>query len=134
MNDSMDQLDFAGDKTEDYHNQQDETPGLQVHLNGEWYDVPPVKGAYIVNLGDMLQRWTNDTFRSTLHRVVSQACLLPPPPSPVLMHSSGPFPLSSLLPLSQVNKAGLERYSTPFFYEPNFDTVVCRLDHQLIGQ
>lgn len=36
---------------------QDEVPGLQVRLDGEWLDVPPRKGAFICNLGDMLQRW-----------------------------------------------------------------------------
>ena len=30
---------------------QDETPGLQVLLSGQWVDVPPVPGAFIVNLG-----------------------------------------------------------------------------------
>ena len=36
---------------------QDDVPGLQVRLDGEWLDVPPRKGAFICNLGDMLQRW-----------------------------------------------------------------------------
>ncbi len=44
----------------------------------------------------MLQRWTNDAFTSTVHRVV--------------------------------NTAGRERYSAPFFYEPNFDTEVGRYE------
>ncbi|CAO2841872.1 unnamed protein product [Amaranthus hypochondriacus] len=35
-----------------------------------WEDVPPVKGAFIVNLGDMLERWSNCVFKSTLHRVI----------------------------------------------------------------
>ncbi|CAM9597469.1 unnamed protein product [Scytosiphon promiscuus] len=70
----------------------DDVPGLQVRLDGEWLDVPPRKGAFICNLGDMLQRWTNDHLRSTVHRVV--------------------------------NKQGRERYSIPFFFEPNFDTEV----------
>jgi hypothetical protein len=34
---------------------QDETPGLQVFLEGQWVDVPPVKGAFIVNLGPCMQ-------------------------------------------------------------------------------
>lgn len=35
-----------------------------------WEYVPPLKGAFIVNLGDMLERWSNCTFKSTLHRVL----------------------------------------------------------------
>ncbi|KAH0457278.1 hypothetical protein IEQ34_015185 [Dendrobium chrysotoxum] len=36
-----------------------------------WEDVPHIEGAFIVNIGDMLERWTNCLFRSTLHRVVA---------------------------------------------------------------
>ncbi|CAM9249777.1 unnamed protein product [Laminaria digitata] len=50
----------------------DDVPGLQVKLHGEWCDVPPRPGAFICNLGDMLQRWTNDNLRSTVHRVVNK--------------------------------------------------------------
>ncbi len=51
---------------------QDDAPGgLQVRdVNGSWHDVPAVAGAYVVNVGDALERWTNDRWRSTLHRVV----------------------------------------------------------------
>jgi isopenicillin N synthase-like dioxygenase len=49
----------------------DGTPGLQVEsLDGRWDDVEPVEGGLIVNLGDLMQRWTNDRWRSTMHRVV----------------------------------------------------------------
>lgn len=51
----------------------DSVPGLQAHFNGSWHDVQPVPGAFIINLGDMLERWTNGLFRSTLHRVVNTA-------------------------------------------------------------
>eukprot|EP00755_Sulcionema_specki_P039541 Sspe_Gene.113007::Locus_96870_Transcript_1_2_Confidence_0.500_Length_1005::g.113007::m.113007 len=47
-------------------------PGLELHLDGKWVCVPALPGAFVVNLGDMLQRWTNDLYRSTLHRVVNR--------------------------------------------------------------
>ncbi len=34
----------------------DRVPGLQIHLDGSWHDVAPVSGAFIINLGDMLER------------------------------------------------------------------------------
>lgn len=49
-------------------------PGLQICLDPEneiWIDVPHIEGAFIINLGELMQRWTNDRWRSTLHRVVA---------------------------------------------------------------
>ena len=45
-------------------------PGLEV-LNGagEWIDVPPVAGTFVVNIGDLLELWTNGVFIATSHRV-----------------------------------------------------------------
>ncbi|KAF8192179.1 2OG-Fe(II) oxygenase [Pholiota molesta] len=45
---------------------------LQV-LNSEkeWVNVPPVPGTLVINLGDQFARWTNDIFKSTVHRVIS---------------------------------------------------------------
>jgi isopenicillin N synthase-like dioxygenase len=72
----------------------DANPGLQIlSKQGEWINAPPVKDCFIVNLGDMLERWTNGMFKSTKHRVLTAG-------------------------------GNVERYSIPFFYEPNFDTRV----------
>ncbi|MBI1774539.1 MAG: oxidoreductase [Proteobacteria bacterium] len=71
--------------------------GLQVRTRaGEWIDAPVVPGAFVVNIGDALMRWTNDGWVSTLHRVAN-------PP-----------------------KTGISsrRVSIPFFLNPNEDTVI----------
>lgn len=48
----------------------DRVPGLQVlGADRVWHDVQPVEGALLVNLGDVMARWTNDQWLSTLHRV-----------------------------------------------------------------
>lgn len=49
----------------------DREPGLQVQpRSGDWTDVPHVPGAYVVNIGDCMMRWTNDKYISTPHRVL----------------------------------------------------------------
>ncbi|MFT4190232.1 MAG: 2-oxoglutarate and iron-dependent oxygenase domain-containing protein [Comamonas sp.] len=72
---------------------QDPVGGLQVrNLEGEWIDAPFVPGTFVVNIGDMMARWSNDRYKSTPHRVISS-----------LQH---------------------ERYSIPYFVEPNPETVI----------
>lgn len=49
-----------------------DVPGLQVQdLEGTWHAVPYANDGVVVNIGDLLQRWTNDYFKSTKHRVVN---------------------------------------------------------------
>ncbi|WP_430459710.1 isopenicillin N synthase family dioxygenase [Thalassolituus sp. LLYu03] len=49
---------------------QDAVGGLEVQGNdGNWISAPPIDGALVVNIGDLMQRWTNDAYRSTAHRV-----------------------------------------------------------------
>ncbi len=49
----------------------DEQPGLEVCRDGEWHLVEPRRGALVVNIGDMVQVWSNDRYRAALHRVVT---------------------------------------------------------------
>ena len=51
---------------------QDDTGGLQVEaLNGDWVHAPPIPGTLIINVADLLARWTDGAYRSTPHRVVN---------------------------------------------------------------
>ncbi|XP_062104518.1 1-aminocyclopropane-1-carboxylate oxidase homolog 1-like [Humulus lupulus] len=50
---------------------QDHIVGLQVLHQNTWVDVPPVPGALVVNIGDLLQLITNDKFKSVKHKVVA---------------------------------------------------------------
>ncbi len=48
---------------------QDEVGGLQVFARGEWRDIMPLAGALVINIGDMMQVWSNDAYPAALHRV-----------------------------------------------------------------
>jgi isopenicillin N synthase-like dioxygenase len=76
----------------------DSVGGLQIaDKDGHWHDVPTIPNSFVINQGDMMARWTNDHWLSTLHRVAN-------PPEEAL--------------------GGNRRLSVVFFHHPNYDTVV----------
>jgi len=76
-------------------------PGLQLmDADGNWHDVMPAPGALLINLGDMLARWTNDRWLSTMHRV------LPP------IDAQGRI---------------VRRRSAAYFHDGNYDAVIACL-------
>ena len=53
---------------------QDDVGGLQVKNSiGQWVEAPPIKGTFVVNIGEMMARWTNDIFVATPHRVINRS-------------------------------------------------------------
>jgi isopenicillin N synthase-like dioxygenase len=79
---------------------QDDAPGgLEVRSphDDRWVPIPSVPGAFVVNVGDLLARWTNDRWRSTMHRVVN------PPIQP---------------------GRDTRRQSIPFFHNANYHAVI----------
>ena len=53
---------------------QDRIGGLQIQRrNGEWAAMPPMPGTLVVNIGDLLERWSNRRYHSTVHRVINSS-------------------------------------------------------------
>ena len=53
---------------------QDDVGGLEIQrLTGEWVAMPPLPGTLVVNVGDLLERWSNGRYRSTVHRVINRS-------------------------------------------------------------
>ena len=53
---------------------QDAVGGLQIEgIDGEWIEAPPIEGSLVINVGDLLSRWTDGVYRSTKHRVINSS-------------------------------------------------------------
>lgn len=53
---------------------QDGVGGLEVkNKAGDWIPAPPIPGTFVMNVGDILARWSNDVFVSTPHRVINRS-------------------------------------------------------------
>jgi isopenicillin N synthase-like dioxygenase len=50
---------------------QSDTTGLQVYREGHWFGIPPIHDAFVINIGDMVQVWSNDLYFAPQHRVVA---------------------------------------------------------------
>lgn len=51
---------------------QDDVGGLQVmNRDGDWVQAPPIPGTFVINIGDLIQRLTNDVYLANLHRVIN---------------------------------------------------------------
>jgi aminocyclopropanecarboxylate oxidase len=53
--------------------QDDQMSGLQLLKDGAWVDVPPMRHAVVVNIGDQLEVITNGRYKSVMHRVVTRS-------------------------------------------------------------
>jgi isopenicillin N synthase-like dioxygenase len=71
--------------------------GLEVQTrDGNWLGVPWIPDTFVINLGDLMSEWTNDQWRSTLHRVAN-------PPT---------------------DQRAVSKTSLLFFHQPNYDAVI----------
>lgn len=53
---------------------QDDVGGLEIQtINGRWIEAPHIENAFVMNIGDVMARWTNDVFNSSPHRVVNKS-------------------------------------------------------------
>ncbi len=53
---------------------QDDVGGLEIQrIDGSWIDAPYIEGAFVMNIGDIMARWTNDVFNSSPHRVINKS-------------------------------------------------------------
>jgi isopenicillin N synthase-like dioxygenase len=90
---------------------QDTVGGLKVkRKDGTWIDVQPVEDSIIVNVGDMLMRWSNDRLKATLHKVESPE---------LTTNATTTYVISETTEASMEKTIVPERYSIAFFCNAN---------------
>mmetsp|Transcript_3735 Transcript_3735/g.8066 ORF Transcript_3735/g.8066 Transcript_3735/m.8066 type:complete len:340 (+) Transcript_3735:101-1120(+) len=103
---------------------QDDVGGLRVQRRGstEWFPVPPVPNSFVVNVGDMLERWTNGRLMATPHQVVHY-------------FDNNPHRNEGDNGASSENSTTIkERYSIAFFCNANKDVVLDTSDFVAPGE
>ena len=90
----------------------DGNPGLQIKPRGmdEWIDAPHIPNTCIVNVGDLLQRWTNDVYVSTPHRVVNEHLDTSRYSLAHFVHPCDDVQIDSLVGESKYNSIGAKEY------------------------
>jgi len=83
---------------------QDDSGGLQVRSadGTSWVEAPPIENTFVVNIGDMLEKWTAGVYRATPHRVR--------------------------------NLAKKDRYSFPYFFDPDFEASLTPIPEELMKE
>jgi len=92
---------------------QDDIGGLQIrNKSNTWIDARPLPNSFVINVGDMLSRWTEGEYASTVHRVIS----------PTLIDNTDGTDRRERD--GEECCLGKHRYSIPFFFNPDHDAMV----------
>ena len=90
----------------------DENPGLQIKPRGsnDWINAPYIPNTCIVNVGDLLQRWTNDIYISTPHRVINEHLNISRYSFPYFVHPCDDVQVDSLNGKQRYETIGAKEY------------------------
>src|SRR3954453_10598902 len=105
-----------------------DVPGLAVRLpSGEWFPPPVISGTFLINLGNIMRRWSNDRFLSTPHGVLNDSGA--DRYSIAYFHSPNPDSLIECLP-SCISSANPPRYKPAVYRDLVLDFYRANYFHQ----